>query len=79
MEPCQTFLNESIQERERKRNKGLGLKFRQANSTIKRGPPGGKGTTKNQTLLLLQEAYQPKKKGGGKPDKTPSLEEPSLQ
>jgi hypothetical protein len=27
----------------------------------------------------LQEAYQPKKKGGGKPDKTPSLEEPSLQ
>jgi len=30
--------------------------------------------TKNQTLLLSQEAYQPKKKGerGGKPIKTPS-------
>ncbi len=94
MEPCQTFKKENTQERERKRTKGLGLKSRQANSPKIGRPPGGKGTAKNQTLLLWQEAYQPKKKGevpnpppvtrsiltkeGGKPHKTPSLEEPSL-
>ncbi len=79
MEPCQTFKKESTQERERKRNKGLGLESRQANSPKKGWPPGGKGTTKNQTLLLSQEAYQPKKKGEVKnPIKTPSLEELSL-
>jgi len=44
MEPCQTFKKERTQERERKRNKGLGLKSRQANSPTKGRPQGGKGT-----------------------------------
>jgi hypothetical protein len=39
-------------------------------------PQGGKGITKILTLHQLHEANQLKK--GGKPDKTPSLEEPSL-
>ncbi len=39
-------------------------------------PQGGKGTTKILTLHQLHEANQLKR--GGKPDKTPSLEEPSL-
>jgi hypothetical protein len=38
-------------------------------------PQGGKRTTKNQTLHHSHEANQ-WKKGGDKPDKTPSLEEP---
>jgi hypothetical protein len=49
----------------------------QASKQPKRGGPcGDKGTTKYPNLHQLLEAY-PLEKGGGKPDKTPSLEEPS--
>jgi hypothetical protein len=46
--------------RKRKRNKGQGLKSRQASKPKQGGPQGGKGTTKNRTLHQSHGAYQPK-------------------
>jgi hypothetical protein len=41
------ILKKNTQEKEREKNKGPKLKFKQANSQIKKGgPPRGKGTTK---------------------------------
>ncbi len=42
------------------------------------GPQGGKGTTKNWTLYKSHESCQ-LKKGEGKPDTTPSLDELSFK
>ncbi len=45
MKPCQTLLNENMQQKERKKNKGKGPKSWNTNKTQKKGkPPRGRGT-----------------------------------
>jgi len=75
-ETLPNFIERKLPWRERKGNKGQGPMSEQANSPTKGGPQGGKGTTKNWTLHQFAWSKSTKRKGG-KPYKTPNLEEPS--
>jgi hypothetical protein len=59
-----------------KRKQGAMTEVQASKEPNKGGPQRGKGTTKNRTPHQSHEANQ-LKKGGGKPNKTPSLKEPS--
>jgi hypothetical protein len=54
-----------------------GPKYMQAKEPQRGESHRGKGTTKCRNLHQLHEAYR-LKKGGGRPHRAPSLEEPSL-
>jgi hypothetical protein len=69
-------LQSFIERNGEKRKQGPRTEVRASKQPNKGRPQGGKGNTKNVTLHQLHEANQ--LKGGGKPNKTPSLEEPSL-
>jgi hypothetical protein len=59
-----------------KRKQGARTNVRASKQPNKGGPQGGKGTTKNWTLHQFAWSKSTKRKGG-KPYKTPNLEEPS--
>ncbi len=61
MKPHQPFEKDSTQERERKRNKGQGPKFRQANSPKEAGHKEEREPLIIKTSTKSHDAYQLKK------------------
>jgi hypothetical protein len=60
MKPCQTLYREAPKKGREKETRGKDQRPGKQQPKWG-GPPGGKGTTKNWTLLQSPEAYQPKK------------------